>query len=186
MEEPFAARDLRERLIVAGISEIETHGLADFSLRRVASACGASCAAPYKHFKNKDAFFLEILRFINCQWELLEKQITALYAQDPRRELCELCMANIRFRVANPHFRAVLMSGGQALSQAHRLETGRSTERISQLAAEVFGQAAPQKQYMLQALIYGTALLIGGGDYENTPEMLQTVRCAVENIIFAA
>lgn len=182
MEESVAGQELRERLIVAGISEIEAHGLADFSLRRVASACGASCAAPYKHFKNKDALFLEILRFINRQWGLLEEQITALYAENPRRELTELCMANVRFRVANPHFRAVLMSGGQSLSAAHRLEIGRSTERISALAAAVFGEDAAQKQYMLQALIYGTALLIGNGDYENTPEMLQTVRSAIENI----
>ena len=55
MEEEFGSASVREQLIVAGISELETHGVADFSLRRVASACNISCAAPYKHFKSKEA-----------------------------------------------------------------------------------------------------------------------------------
>ena len=36
---------LREALIQAGIHEIHTNGVAAFSIRRVAEACGVSCAA---------------------------------------------------------------------------------------------------------------------------------------------
>ena len=43
---------LRNRLIVTGAKEIAENGIAGFSLRKIASECGISCAAPYKHFKN--------------------------------------------------------------------------------------------------------------------------------------
>lgn len=44
----------RERLILAALDVIEEVGFARFSLRRVASVCGLSCSAPYKHFKTKE------------------------------------------------------------------------------------------------------------------------------------
>ena len=56
MDEELGSASVREQLIVAGISELEVHGVTDFSLRRVASSCNISCAAPYKHFKSKEAF----------------------------------------------------------------------------------------------------------------------------------
>ena len=34
MDDNYESRDLRSRLITAGIAEIEAHGVADFSLRR--------------------------------------------------------------------------------------------------------------------------------------------------------
>ena len=45
--------NLREELIRAGIDEINIHGANGFSIRRIATACGVSSAAPYKHFKDK-------------------------------------------------------------------------------------------------------------------------------------
>ena len=56
---------LKEKLLSAGIDEIAAHGVRDFSLRRVAAACGASCAAPYKHFKNKEEFLRATIEYID-------------------------------------------------------------------------------------------------------------------------
>ena len=53
MDEELGSESVREQLIAAGTAELEAHGIADFSLRRVAAACNISCAAPYKHFKNR-------------------------------------------------------------------------------------------------------------------------------------
>ena len=103
MTDDFSGTDtLRHRLLVAGTNEIGQYGIANFSLRRVAAACGTSCAAPYRHFKNKEAFILEILRYIEGQWELLCSQILSLYEGDIRKQLIEVCIAYIRFWVANP------------------------------------------------------------------------------------
>ena len=42
----------RDRLIQAGLEELNQYGVQHFSTRRVAKVCGVSCAAPYKHFKD--------------------------------------------------------------------------------------------------------------------------------------
>lgn len=186
MEENFSGDLLRDRLIAAGMQEIAVHGPADFSLRRVASSCGASCAAPYKHFKNKDAFFLEILRFVNRQWALLEQQLTDIYGDDKKRLLCELCVANIRFRIVNPHFRAVLTMNEQALTATQRREIGRSMEHIGALCEKVFERDVAVTQFRLQAIVYGTTMLIGSGAYTDAEQTVSLARQAVESIIASA
>ena len=186
MEENFSGDLLRDRLIAAGMQEIAVHGPADFSLRRVASSCGASCAAPYKHFKNKDAFFLEILRFVNRQWALLEQQLTDIYGDDKKRLLCELCVANIRFRIVNPHFRAVLTMNEQAFTATQRREIGRSMEHIGTLCEKVFERDVTVTQFRLQAIVYGTTMLIGSGAYTDAEQTVSLARQAVESIIASA
>ena len=115
MEEEFGSASVREQLITAGIVELETHGVADFSLRRVASACNISCAAPYKHFKSKEALIEGIFDYITSQLNLLLDQVAAVYS-NPKTCLAEICIAYIRFCIANPHFRAVLMLSGKHIS----------------------------------------------------------------------
>ena len=51
-KENTGARNTREALILAGLEELNEYGIQHFSTRRVAKACGMSCAAPYKHFKD--------------------------------------------------------------------------------------------------------------------------------------
>lgn len=177
--------ELKSRLIVAGIHEIQMHGLKDFSLRRVANACGASCAAPYKHFENKDGFILEILRFVNRQWELLEQQITVLYEQDPARLLEEICVANIRFRLANPQFDAVMKLNATDLDQTQREAMSRSFASISELL-KVCGEPADalkQKEYVLRSLVYGAAQMIAGGELPNSEETIEMVRHTVRRCL---
>ena len=112
--------DMREGLLLAGIAELEAHGLGGFSLRRVAAACGVSCAAPYKHFESKDHFIAAILDYIHEKWALLEEHICTVFPDDARERLLSLCLSNIRFWIGNPHFRSVHMmeaadpAGGKA------------------------------------------------------------------------
>ncbi len=185
MEEVYEVAELRERLIVYGIEEIETHGLTDFSLRRVATKCGASCAAPYKHFKNKDELILEILRFINRQWGLLEQQLCTLYGDDTRRLLLELCMANIRFRLGNPHFAAVLTVAAKDMDPRQRETVGQTITKIGDLAVAFCAERGREQDgvlltYKLRSLVYGAALLIGNGELPNTQETLCMIRSALE------
>ena len=58
-------KSTRETLILAGLEELNEYGVQHFSTRRVAKACGVSCAAPYKHFKDSHEFIAEILGYIN-------------------------------------------------------------------------------------------------------------------------
>ena len=46
--------DLRNALIVAAAELIEERGSLDFSMAEAARRAGVSCAAPYRHFRDKD------------------------------------------------------------------------------------------------------------------------------------
>ena len=50
-KEEFEKLPLRARLVLAAIDEIENVGFERFSMRRVAAACGASCAAAIQAFQ---------------------------------------------------------------------------------------------------------------------------------------
>ena len=124
-EEHFQNDDLRHALIIAGIKEVEAHGLADFSLRRVAAECGVSCAAPYRHFKSKSDLILAIIEYINEQWSFLERQIFEIFDGDIKKKLIELCIANIRFWIANPNFRSIMMMDDRGLDTFQLRERSR-------------------------------------------------------------
>ena len=47
---------MRNALIETGIELINKYGEEKLSLRKVATKCGVSNAAPYAHFKNKEEF----------------------------------------------------------------------------------------------------------------------------------
>ena len=82
---------VRDRLIDAGIRELEAYGAQGFSLRRVAQVCGVSCAAPYKHFKDKQALIEAIADTLNSRW--LDRQAEALgeLGGDPGAQLKTIC-----------------------------------------------------------------------------------------------
>ena len=73
-KENTGARNTREALILAGLEELNEYGIQHFSTRRVAKACGMSCAAPYKHFKDSHEFIAAIsigstTRSRRCCWK---------------------------------------------------------------------------------------------------------------------
>lgn len=100
---------LRERLILAGLNELEEHGIKDFSLRRVSVKAEVSCAAPYRHFKDKNELILEILNYVKEGWDLLSYQIKEAYKNNSVCLITELCASFIRFWIANGNFRSVLI-----------------------------------------------------------------------------
>ncbi len=107
MEENYIEESVRVRLILSGISELEEHGITDFSLRRAALGAQVSCAAPYRHFKDKEEYISEIIKYVNSKWELLTHEIEKIFKSDPRRLAIETCIASLRFRMANRNFRSV-------------------------------------------------------------------------------
>ena len=107
MEEQFVEESVRARLILSGISELEEHGLTDFSLRRAAVAAQVSCAAPYRHFKDKEEYISEIIKYVNSRWELLSCEIERVHSSNPARLAYEMAVSALRFRIANKNFRSV-------------------------------------------------------------------------------
>ena len=105
MQNELGTASVKEQLIIAGIDELEAHGISDFSLRRVAAACNVSCAAPYKHFESKEELIDEIFGYIRTQLNLLLEQVGEIFKDNPKKKLVESGVAYIRFCIANPHFR---------------------------------------------------------------------------------
>ena len=186
MEEYVEKEAVRERLIIAGIRELEEHGLNDFSLRRVALTCDVSCAAPYRHFKSKDDLILAIIRYINRQWMLLEEQIVSAFPNNARKQVIEIAIANVRFWIANPNFRSVLLQDPNTLNSVHFPERREISERMTEMIHRYCQQkdltAEREKiiSFSVRAIIYGAVLLLGNGDLENTPETIRMLRWRIE------
>jgi len=185
----FQNDDLRHALIIAGITEVETHGLADFSLRRVASECGVSCAAPYRHFKSKSELILAIIEYINEQWSFLERQILEVYAADTKKMLIELCVANIRFWIANPNFRSIMMMDDRGLDTLQLRERSRISDETKSLISEYCQSLALSKEktesvsFSVRSILYGATQMLGSGELQNTPENIEMIRNCLDNAL---
>ena len=183
----YQTDDLRHAMIIAGIKEIELHGLTDFSLRRVASECGVSCAAPYRHFKSKSDLISAIISYINDQWSFLERQICEVYKDDLRKRIIELCVANIRFWIANPNFRSIMMMDDRGLGMLQLRERSRMSEKIVELIGEYCTSLdLPENEveiigFRLRSIIYGATHMLGTGEIENTPKNREMIRASIES-----
>ena len=165
MEDIDSAVMLKEKLLTAGIDEILTHGMGDFSLRRVAASCGASCAAPYKHFKNKEEYIRATIAFIEEKWNHLADQIISS-VEDPVERIVSLCLANIRFKIANPLYGMNSDSFDHKITeQIHRLYP--SEEEAAFRSSATFG---------VSVLTSGTALLMSEGKIKNSQENFEMLR----------
>ncbi|MBQ8371704.1 MAG: TetR/AcrR family transcriptional regulator [Clostridia bacterium] len=178
MEERFVVDDVRERLILCGLKELEGHGIGDFSLRRVASMAQVSCAAPYRHFKDKEALILAIIAHVREGWELLAEDISALCSNDPAELALRLSVASARFWIANGNFRTVLLSGGGELDVERREQLTRFDQPIRNATDALClksGGDPEELYYSVSALIYGTVSLVACGTYgtENGVEKLK-------------
>ena len=182
-----ATKPMRERLILAAIDEIEEVGFERFSVRRVAGACGASCAAPYKHFKNKREFFEEILRYINGVWLERQERILVRLADKPlRQKLVELAVDYIRFMVENPRFRSILMIKDATFDVDYlqiKSEISACSKELIRLYCEEVGMppaVAKIKMYVVRSLIYGASLMFGNCELNYDERTLNYVRATIE------
>ena len=179
---------LKEKLILAGLQEIRRHGLQDFSLRKISAACGVSCAAPYKHFRDKQDFFLEVIRYIDKQWRQLQLQLLAQLGEDTatREKLVEIAMAYIRFLMDNPHFRSILLVRDRGMTPEYlRAKAGLTSVSyglIQQYCAEVGMSQADRirKTFVVRSLIYGASMMLDSKELAYSPETMEMIRSLIQ------
>ena len=169
MEENYVVDSVEERLINAGLTELLHHGIADFSLRRVATAAGVSCAAPYRHFKDKDELIIGIIDYVLDGWILLSEEIRDIYIADLPSAIIELSVSLVRFFLGNGNFRSVL-TVAMADSDPNRR---RELSKFDSPIVETIGQLCADKllteedgrviAYTVLSLIYGTLMLVSRG-----------------------
>lgn len=180
-------RSVRERLILAAIDEVQEFGFSRLSVRRIATACGVSCSAPYKHFKNKREIVEAILLYINSVWDLRQDVLLKKLEHETLRvRLVELALEFVRFLVENPQFRTVLMISDETLDSKYlQIKSGftaKSKELIREycLQTGVLKDVARTKMNVVRSLIYGGALMYGNGELTYCPESLARLRAAVD------
>ena len=185
MDNKFARKTIKERLILAGIDEIGNCGVANFSLRQVAVACNVSCATPYNYFKNKEGFVLEIIQYIKYQWSLLKGEINKLYKNDEKKLLIELCVFYIKFLVGNPNYRSIIMLDNIEVDDESYSDI-ESARNFIELELEhymkinnVSVRESRRKSFVIRAIVFEATLLLERGDLENTPENFDFIRYCV-------
>lgn len=184
MENELFEKDVKTRLIIAGIKELEEHGIHDFSLRRVALAAQVSCAAPYRHFKDKGQLIEGIFVYISSRWELFSREIKNVFQDNKPKLVVETCIANLRFWLANANYRSVLM-----LSPTDSDSAGAGFSLLDKTVVDVVNQYCKErkilekmdaKQHVTRTLIYGTVMLVGAGVMANNEETITLVRQKLE------
>lgn len=172
---------LRDALIQAGVAELETYGIEQFSVRRVAASCGVSCAAPYKHFKDKHAFVCAVISYINRQWALYQRRTAQVY-DSVRDQLLAVCMAYVKFLAENPQFRSIIMQKYTGQDEEYNALRGKLNQQTYRLVSRYCKQAGMadadrrRKTYIVRSLIYGAALMFDNGELEYNEENLELVR----------
>ena len=158
-------KDARERLILAGLRELEERGVRDFSLRRVAAMAEVSCAAPYRYFKDKEELILSVLSYVGEGWIILSEQIISA-CPEPSERIVRLCSSGVRFWIANGNLRSVLTAGQGDFDSLRRRELTRFDEPIVKAIreyAEGRGIDGKMLEYTALSLLYGSVSLIEGG-----------------------
>jgi AcrR family transcriptional regulator len=178
-------KSTRVALLQAGIREIRKYGLGNMSMRRVAVNCELSCATPYKHFKNKDEFVIEVFNYIHQQWSVIHAKILAEHT-DAREQIIETCIAYIRFLNENPDFRSILFAQDESLSREQRMAKSRISQGSAQMieaycdSVQMSAENRFRKTYVVRSLIYGAAFLLSSSELENTEKTYEMIRALVE------
>ena len=185
MDNKFARKTIKEKLILAGIDEIGNCGVAGFSLRQVAVACNVSCATPYNYFKNKEGFVVEIIQYIKHQWSLLKTEINKIYRNDEKQQLIELCVFYIKFLVGNPNYRSIIMLDNLEVDDESYsdIENARNFIELElehyMMINNVSTREARRKSFVIRAIVFEATLLLERGDLENTPENFDFIRYCI-------
>jgi len=175
------SKNTKKALIKAGIHELHENGFSDFSMRRVAAACGVSCAAPYRHFKDKNELILEIFKYISKKWYLTQNMILSEYS-DERERLVEISIAYLRFLLENPdYFRIIFIESEAFAQEQHSAKAGISSlvrELIAKYCQSVGMSESDRvrKTYIVRSLIFGAVLMIHNGEIEDNESAFDMVR----------
>ena len=176
----------RELLLNRGIEELNLYGLSNFSMRRIAEACGVTHAAITRHFGNRSGYIAAIIDGLNAEWTKRQVRIIQDYAHDTRQQLVEISIAYVMFLVENPHLRSILFLRDDDFDNAyHPLKsqmTGLTQQLVARYCSEVQmpDDVRVRKLYVVRALIYGAALMFDNGELPYNEENLAMVRANID------
>ena len=128
--------ELREALIQAGLKLLTEGGVAALGLRAAAQLAGVSHAAPYRHFRDKDALVDAIgergFRMLTAH---MREQIARAGTADARARLTASGVGYVSFALQNPGYFRVIFSG----VLAHQHEQQKASSALRAAGDEAYG-----------------------------------------------
>ncbi len=179
-------KNIRDDLLMAGIAEINAHGVGGFSIRRVAEACGVSCAAPYKHFADKRAFIAAVIEYVNGRWRERQLEIMEQTEKDVRRQIVAVTVGYIRFLMEKPFYRSVLMLKDEQFDNIYHKMRGQMSSQAQQLQAQYFAEAGLSERAQLRkicvirSLLFGTVFMFDTGELEYNEETMSLIEEVID------
>ncbi|MBQ8830533.1 MAG: TetR/AcrR family transcriptional regulator [Oscillospiraceae bacterium] len=174
--------NLREDLIIAGINEINKHGVSEFSVRRVADACHVSCAAPYRHFESKKAFIAAIIDYVNDRWAERQEEILSHCGSSLREQIIEISVNYVRFLMEKPIYRSILMLKDNEFDNLYHKKRTQFGSLTQSLEAELQASSGlpddvwKRKLMVCRSLIFGMVFLMDAGEYEYNDTAIENLR----------
>lgn len=95
-------RNLMEELMTEGIRLIMERGVEGFSNRALAERCHVSCAASFKHFKDRRDFFEKISEKLDKELMEQMEELTVRWAGNHKMAHLAMCRAYILFLIQYP------------------------------------------------------------------------------------
>lgn len=179
MRKPHRGRDKRgyhhgnlaEALVDAAVDLIRQFGPAGFSFADVTRAVGVSAAAPYRHFRDRDALMAEVARRGFSQFATLLAKAWDRGQPDPVTALKNVGKAYLSFAGAQPAYYAAMFDARlpsdmtQELRKASDQAFAVLREACEALIAEMPENRRPPALMMslhVWAMAHGIASLFGG------------------------
>ncbi len=131
-EKSYHHGDLKNALIIAGISILAKEGIKGLSLRKVARLTGVTHSAPYAHFTDKEALIAAIST--NGYQKVFDRIIMVenKYPDDPLRQLVETAWEYVQFGFEEPdHFKVTFSAS---------VEREREFPELVEIAAKTFNE----------------------------------------------
>jgi AcrR family transcriptional regulator len=136
--------NLREALIAAALELIARKGPAGFTFAEAARAAGVSAAAPYRHFRDRDALMADVAR---RGFEIFEQRLTAAWDEGrpaPLAALERMGRAYLAFAREEPAYFSAMFESGLPLDQYRDLhEAGDRAFGVLRTACEAVTATLP-------------------------------------------
>jgi AcrR family transcriptional regulator len=165
--------NLREALISAALELIAQKGPAGFTFAEAARQAGVSAAAPYRHFRDRDALLADVAR---RGFEAFEQRLTAAWGDGrptPVAGLDRLGKAYLAFAREEPAYFAAMFEAGLPIGEHRELsEAGDRAFAPLRTACEALAATLPVERrppalmmaLHVWALSHGIASLFARGD----------------------
>jgi AcrR family transcriptional regulator len=152
---PYHHGDLRAALIRAALSLIEEHGIKGLALSDAARLAGVSVAAPYRHFKDKEALLAEIAAEGFVLFRDALARASRGNPEDKVKRLVEMGVAYVDFALQHRSHFKVMWEGG--IPKAKYPELGQTAYEAYQLLEKAALDLLPAAQPAAQQALVSTA-----------------------------